>query len=446
MITRRVQIQLIVFATLTVIACTLIFFKYARVPAMMGIGQYNVSATFSEGAGLYPQANVTYRGVTVGKVTAVDLASDGVRAKLRIAKDAKVPADVDAVIKSVSAIGEQYVDLVPRSTGGPRLDSSTKIPIEHTRVPRQIAAVLDDVDSLLATVPVDSLAVVLDEAEQAFAGLGPDLARLNTSTQSLVATASENYEETHQLIGDAEPLLDTQVATSEEIRGWTKDLAGFTRELRANDRQVRGILRSVPPAADQVTALMQDLSGPLPRFLESADVIADLLAAYHKPLEQIAVIYPRVVANNIAAMSPQSGGLYRFAFKTIANYPGGCKEGWPRSGEPLGPRPPTEVTDEEYPRGAFCKIRQDDPRVARGSRNLECFEPAAPQGLRAPTVQECRGGGYHADAAPFTYVPIVNPLAGPGTSFLDMLGGSQAAERPAKSASWQDLVMGPVSR
>jgi phospholipid/cholesterol/gamma-HCH transport system substrate-binding protein len=446
MITRKVRIQLLVFTALAVIASALIFFQYARVPALLGVGQEEVSATFTEGAGLYPQANVTYRGVTVGKVTAVRLAPDGVEADLRISSDAKVPADVEAVIKSVSAIGEQYVDLLPRSTGGARLKSGAKIPVEHTRVPRQIATVLDDVDSLLSSVPADSLTVVIDEAEKGFTGLGPDLARLNVNAQALINDASENYDETSLLIKDAETTLDSQLVTSDSIRNWTSDLAGFSRELRRNDKQVRSILRSVPMAAREVRGLFDDLSRPLPRFLESADVTADLLAAYRKPLEQVLVIYPMVAANNIQASGPHRGGQFGLTFKTIANYPGGCSEGWPKAGEPLGARASTELEDMDFPRGSFCRIRQSDPRVARGTRNLECFEPGSPDGRRAATVEQCRGAGYSTDAAPFTYVPVKNPLAPSANNLLDLLGGSTKNPVHTKEMTWQSLLLTPLTR
>lgn len=44
---------------------------YLRLPATFGIGTYGVSADFVAGGGLYKNANVTYRGVAVGRVESV---------------------------------------------------------------------------------------------------------------------------------------------------------------------------------------------------------------------------------------------------------------------------------------------------------------------------------------------------------------------------------------
>lgn len=69
--------------------------------------------------GLYRFSNVTYRGVQIGKVTAVGPTPVGAKATLQLDTSPKILADVHAAVRSMSAVGEQYVDLVPRSESGP---------------------------------------------------------------------------------------------------------------------------------------------------------------------------------------------------------------------------------------------------------------------------------------------------------------------------------------
>ena len=71
--------------------------------------------------GLYRFSNVTYRGVQVGKVTAVGLTANGAEATLSLDTSPKIPADLQAEVRSVSAVGEQYVDLRPRTDSAPYL-------------------------------------------------------------------------------------------------------------------------------------------------------------------------------------------------------------------------------------------------------------------------------------------------------------------------------------
>lgn len=114
-LTRFVRTQLIIFSVLTVIGLVVMGGTYIKLPAMFGIGRYEVTVQLAATGGLYPTANVAYRGTNVGVVQEVRLTPAGVDAKLSIGSDYKIPADVDAWVRSVSAVGEQYVDLVPPS-------------------------------------------------------------------------------------------------------------------------------------------------------------------------------------------------------------------------------------------------------------------------------------------------------------------------------------------
>lgn len=441
MISRTVRVQLVIFTVLSLIASSLIVFYYAGVPGLMGFGKYTVTARFAEGAGLYPAANVTYRGVQIGKVTDVRMGGDGVDAVLEINDGSGLPSNVDAQILSVSPIGEQYVDFTPRPHPGPPMTDGAQIPIQRTKVPKQIAPVLDDVDQLLGSVPKDKLSTVLDEAQQGFQGLGPDLDRLMTSGQDLLAEADRNYGPTAKLINDAEPVLDSQRATSPQIRGWATDLAQFTGAVRQNDSQIRSLLRSVPPAAGQAQGLFNELSANAPALLSSAGVLTSLGAAYHNPLEQLLVAYPKVAVANMVTDAPQRGDQFRLAFKTVANFPGGCSEGWPGPGQPEGPRGPDDLTDANSAKGAYCQIPQSDPRVARGARNLQCFEPEAPPGRRAATIYDCRGAGTPERRTIGGSTLVPNPAAGPGTDLLGMLSGQPPPSPPPKELTWQSLLL-----
>jgi len=63
-----IGIAILIFAIITVFTLTVMAIFYLRLPATFGIGTYGVSADFTAGGGLYKNANVTYRGVAVGRV------------------------------------------------------------------------------------------------------------------------------------------------------------------------------------------------------------------------------------------------------------------------------------------------------------------------------------------------------------------------------------------
>ena len=186
MLDRLTRLQLTIFAIVTVLTVGAISIFYLHVPAALGIGSYNVKANFVAGGGLYQNANVTYRGVTVGRVESVGLSNDGVVANMRLNSGTPVPENVTATVKSVSAVGEQYIDLVPpeapsRST----LRNGSTIDQAHTRIGQDISGLLEEADKLVSSVGNSRMQDLLRETFKAFNGSGPELARLIQSSRLL---------------------------------------------------------------------------------------------------------------------------------------------------------------------------------------------------------------------------------------------------------------------
>lgn len=136
MLTRRIKLQLVVFGVVALAAGSIMAFGYIKVPAMLGIGQYTVVVELPQAAGLYATANVSYRGTTVGKVTDVRLTEDGrVEAVMALQSGTDIPSDLTAEVHSTSAIGEQYVALVPRTADAPPLKNGDVIPVARATTP-----------------------------------------------------------------------------------------------------------------------------------------------------------------------------------------------------------------------------------------------------------------------------------------------------------------------
>src|ERR1700744_1263688 len=123
MLTRFVRIQLAIFAIVGIIGVIAMVLYYIQAPTLLGIGRMTVTLQLPATGGLYRFSNVTYRGVQVGKVTAVSLTPHGAEAKLSLGTSPKIPLDFNpcperpgpanqcgAYVLSVSAVGEQYVD------------------------------------------------------------------------------------------------------------------------------------------------------------------------------------------------------------------------------------------------------------------------------------------------------------------------------------------------
>src|SRR6185437_17094403 len=115
---RRLKVQLAIFTVVALAALTVTFLHFAKLPAMLfGVGRYTVKMELAQAGGLYSTGNVTYRGSEVGRVESVRLTESGVEAVLSLKSGIDIPSDLKAEVHSHTAIGESYVELLPRSAG-----------------------------------------------------------------------------------------------------------------------------------------------------------------------------------------------------------------------------------------------------------------------------------------------------------------------------------------
>ncbi|MFZ2238413.1 MAG: MlaD family protein [Gordonia amarae] len=411
-ITRKVRLQLLAFAVVGTVALLIVAISYLAVPGMLGIGKYKVTLNLAASGGLYKNSNVTYRGVTVGRVDSVKLTPEGVTAALIIDDSARIPKNLTATVRSASAIGEQYVDFaVPEqdteSDATPVAISSEilrdgSVIIGEITVP--ISGVIDRADEMLAQIEDSNLRTVITEAFAAFDGRTEDVQRFIDSVTLFLSEANKNSDAIVKLIDSAEPVLASQDKTRTEIASWTRDLTTVTDQLRANKPEITGILNKGPATADKGRQLFASLKPTLPLLIDNLSVTAKTLAVYHANLNQIVVIYPRLIAGLITAInSEDSDKGANVDFVASFQDPPPCTVGF----YPLEKRrSPGDQTVKDYPSGMLCKVAHDSPLAVRGSRNYPCVEYP---GRRASTPAECRTGYQPLDQKS---LPLPNGVPG----------------------------------
>lgn len=386
--TRLVRWQLLVFATVTVLGVSVMAVGYMRIPDAVGLGRYNVKVELADTGGLYATSNVTFRGSTVGRVTSVEVTGTGARAVLDLDSSIRVPADSRADVHSRSAIGEQYLDLVPGSSSSPYLADGDTIPVERTTVPQDIGPLLDTVNRSLRDIPRDQLATVIDTAYEAFDGQDPALRRLLDSVHALMRDGEENLGQTTALLRDIEPVLRSQADSSESIRRWASSLQVLSDQAAGRDAAVRRVIDRSPAALGQVNALFQQVRPTLPILLANAVSLGQVAVTYNPSLEQILVVMPQGISALATIAVPNMDGTERgfLSFNTTTlNSSPPCTTGFlPASARRDG----SAVDSPPRPDQAlYCAIPQDSQIAVRGSRNLPCM---GRPGRRAPTVEICK--------------------------------------------------------
>jgi phospholipid/cholesterol/gamma-HCH transport system substrate-binding protein len=385
MLTRFVRNQLIIFTIASVVGIAMMVFIYMQAPTLLGVGRMTVTLELPGTGGLYRFSNVTYRGVEVGKVTEVRATRGGAEATLSLNTSQKIPADLQADVRSVSAVGEQYVDLQPRTASGPYLRDGSVIAKDNTSTPQAVGPMLDQVSALIDSVPKDKISDLLDESFKGLNGSGYDLGSLFDSSATVVGDMNGVADQTRSLVDDSGPLLDGQAASADAIRTWARSVAGITEQVAANDPQVRTLLESGPGAADEASRLFNQVKPTLPVLLANLTTVGQVGVTYHASLEQLLVLLPPYTAATQTVGVPRNNptGMTMADFTVTMNDPPACTVGFL---PPSSWRSPADTTEVDTPDGLYCKLPQDSPIGVRGARNYPCM---GQPGKRAPTVEIC---------------------------------------------------------
>ena len=115
---RALEIGVGLFLLAGVLAMLLLALRVSGLAIGTGQDTYKVHAYFDNIAGLTVRAKVTLAGVTIGKVTAIDLDRDRYagRVTMELHKDVdNLPVDTTASILTAGLLGEKYIGL---SVGG----------------------------------------------------------------------------------------------------------------------------------------------------------------------------------------------------------------------------------------------------------------------------------------------------------------------------------------
>ncbi|HKN98059.1 MAG TPA: MlaD family protein, partial [Pseudonocardiaceae bacterium] len=366
------------FLVIGVLVVGFIAVKYANLGRYVGVrGYYVVKLELAQAGGIFPNAAVTYRGVQVGRVGAVNLTDTGVEADLDIdASAAPIPTNVHAAVANLSAVGEEYVDLRPQANRGPYLTDGATIAKDSTQLPLPVTDLLTSIDSLAASVPARSLRTVVNELGTAFQGQGPNLQVLLDTSGSLTHGATQDLPDSTGLIDNSTTVLSTQDGESNALQSFSNSLRLLAGQLDVSDSDIRRLITATPQAATQVSELLLRTNPSLSILLANLLTTSDLTLGRQDGLEELLVATPAAIAAGSTVIN-QHGANFGLAL-TFFN-PAPCTTGYGgttyRNGLDTSPSPPLNTN-------ARCTAPPRSGIDVRGSANAPSggVPPAATPG------------------------------------------------------------------
>jgi phospholipid/cholesterol/gamma-HCH transport system substrate-binding protein len=426
MITRRTKIQLMVFVLITLIGVSYVGARYARLDRLVMDDAYTVVAHFEESGGIFAAAEVTYRGVKVGRVEKLVLTDGGVDVHLDIENEFdSIPADTIALVGNRSAVGEQYVELQPQAASEPYLSDDSEIAMENTRTPLATQTFLTNLSNTVESVDKEALQTTVTEMGKAFGGTGEDLSRLIESGDSFIQAANENFDTTTALIRDSNTVLTGQLATARSFRTFAREMSLFSGALAGSDRDLRRVIDNGSATANELRRFLEDNEVELGELINNLVTTGEVVVENLQGVEQILVIYPYVVEGGFTVVSKsRDSGLYDAHFGLIlTTEPHVCKKGY----EGTNMRPPQDGSNAPMNEDARC----EEPAAVSNARGAQHAPQRVGAAYRAPIAS------YDPDSGKLRWgskVPAA--LSSPGT----------LAPRTLGEESWKWLFLQPLTQ
>ena len=347
MLTRATRIKLVVFGVIAVLVMGYTGFHYAHLGRLLGLrGYYTVQMELASAGGIFPQADVTYRGVSVGRVGVVRLTPTGVEADLNISNAAPaIPADLKASVSNLSAVGEQYVDLKPTTSSGPYLTQGSVIPRRDTTLPLPVTSLLTSVNELATSIPLPDLRIVLNNLAIGFGGTSTSLQALIHGQSKFIRASGSALTQTTTLIEDGQTVLATQNAEAAAFRSFAASSRLFAGQLVASDADLRRLFANGAPAATQVAGLITDNTPALGALIANLLTTAQITLTRGPALQETFSALPAAIAAGSTVITNKGA---RFGVALTFFNPLPCTAGYQgtkvRNGLDTSPGPPLNTS------------------------------------------------------------------------------------------------------
>ena len=279
------------FGVVAVLAVTLVYLFGSVLDTPLLHRPRTIKVELAATGGLFEGSSVTYRGVKVGKVRSIDLTPRGVVATVSLTSSDRIPVRSTAKVRSLSPVGEQYLDFQPQTSAGPYLADGAVVPASATDLPQTLASTVISVNKLLGQIDDQQLHTLLSELATGLQGTGQDVGRLVDQGAVLLAELDRLWPQTSRLIDNSAPVLDIGITKADDIRSLARSSRQFAAFLRSYDPELRSTLHRAPDQIAQLESLVQDAQTIFPRFLATAVGFSDVFRPYAPHLGGILSTY-----------------------------------------------------------------------------------------------------------------------------------------------------------
>ena len=357
----------------------------------LGAQNYKTTVMLPRAGGIFPDAAVDYRAVTVGRVLSLSPEANSVKVVLSIYPGQKIPSNVGAYVRSINAAGEQYIDLVPPPNKVDPQNANAlqdcnpadiKAPPVHGNlkngstisegfckyglptVPVQIGDLLNNLGLLLNTLPTGALDNLTQALGQGFTGTTQQLQQIVQTGQSVVRAFIAAQAGTTALVNNAQPLLKAFQNTDTSFSQFASSINALTGTLANDSGDFNSLMSNGVTLANNTNALLQQEGPALASGLNNGAALFDTIV--RSDPNALAALFQELplFAGDIGSVVGQNGLRVETSINTAGGTPV-CSY-LPSGAIPLPTQP---IGQADLTRGGSCAAGGSPSQILRGAAN-----------------------------------------------------------------------------
>jgi phospholipid/cholesterol/gamma-HCH transport system substrate-binding protein len=260
-------------------------------------GGTTYTALFTESAGLVPGNEVRVAGVTVGKVTGVQLDGDQVRVSFQV-KGVWVGNTSTVGIEIKTLLGDKYLALDPLGNG--TQNPAQTIPASRTTSPFDVTQAFQQLGSTIGQINTQQLAKSLQSISSTFHNTPPYVHAALTGLSDLSQTIAAQDTKLASLLAGTKGVTGDLATEDGNFRLLLSDGNLLLSELRARQQAIGKLLTGTHALATQISGLVNDDQAYLKPTLTSLNQVTTVLQQNQKNLTKalsLAGPYYRLLGN-----------------------------------------------------------------------------------------------------------------------------------------------------
>ena len=273
-----------------------------------GGGTISVDAVFKQVGDLPRFASVQSSDVVIGSVRAITLDGYDARVTLRIDRDANIPRNALALIRSTSLLGEEFIELrapAGETAASQRLQDGDVIPLSRTsRIPGLDDALIS-LGRLLEGGTTADLATVIHSGAQIVKDKGAELGRIFAELRQItpvlagrapdLATAIDNLNSELEVEARSAALIEHAISSTADATGiLAKQQSDLDRLVASLDNASSVLARYTKATEPTTDRSVKDLTAVLDKVILTTGDLDKALSS----LAQFTDLWPRAFPGN----------------------------------------------------------------------------------------------------------------------------------------------------